>query len=289
MDPYYRGGPPSYNSGLPMIIKPCPSDDLALTNLVYVAPGQFDPSCHFILVDEQYVFTVRADNSIAKGELITNNLQRKWAQFSLEKRVSVVPYDPATNGLDVYLTVLRLEIDYRKKSAASTQEWDTEELAQIFNLSFSNQMFTVGQLLVFDFQGIQFSCTVVGVEVADFEVLKASKRGEIDAKHDKPRNEAYRGIFMHQTSVEFIKGQNSMIRLKGAKKAYSSRAHAAKQLIRADFKFEDLGIGGLDDEFSAIFRRAFASRIFPPAIVEKLGVQHVKGLLLYGPPGTGKT
>lgn len=63
----------------------------------------------------------------------------------------------------------------------------------------------------------------------------------------------------------------------------------AKALIKPDFQFEDLGIGGLDDEFNAIFRRAFASRIFPPALVEKLGVQHVKGILLYGPPGTGKT
>lgn len=63
----------------------------------------------------------------------------------------------------------------------------------------------------------------------------------------------------------------------------------AKAIIRADFNFEDLGVGGLDDEFKAIFRRAFASRIFPPSVVEKFGVQHVKGLLLYGPPGTGKT
>lgn len=60
-------------------------------------------------------------------------------------------------------------------------------------------------------------------------------------------------------------------------------------IIQPDFKFEDLGIGGLDKEFSAIFRRAFASRIFPPSIVEKLGIQHCKGILLYGPPGTGKT
>ncbi len=50
-----------------------------------------------------------------------------------------------------------------------------------------------------------------------------------------------------------------------------------------------MGIGGLDKEFSAIFRRAFASRIFPPNLVERLGIQHVKGILLYGPPGTGKT
>ena len=50
-----------------------------------------------------------------------------------------------------------------------------------------------------------------------------------------------------------------------------------------------MGIGGLDDEFGAIFRRAFASRVFPPGLIDKLGIQHVKGILLHGPPGTGKT
>lgn len=48
-------------------------------------------------------------------------------------------------------------------------------------------------------------------------------------------------------------------------------------ILAPNFKFEDMGIGGLDTEFSAIFRRAFASRIFPPGLVEKLGIQHVKG------------
>jgi vesicle-fusing ATPase len=38
-----------------------------------------------------------------------------------------------------------------------------------------------------------------------------------------------------------------------------------------------MGIGGLDTEFSEIFRRAFASRVFPPGLVEKLGIEHVKG------------
>lgn len=65
--------------------------------------------------------------------------------------------------------------------------------------------------------------------------------------------------------------------------------YKAATVIAPDFKFEDMGIGGLDSEFGSIFRRAFASRIFPPSLVDKLGIQHVKGILLYGPPGTGKT
>lgn len=54
---------------------------------------------------------------------------------------------------------------------------------------------------------------------------------------------------------------------------------APNAILAPNFKFEDMGIGGLDSEFSAIFRRAFASRVFPPGLVEKLGIQHVKGML----------
>ena len=50
-----------------------------------------------------------------------------------------------------------------------------------------------------------------------------------------------------------------------------------------------MGIGGLDKEFADIFRRAFASRVFPPEVLRKMGIKHVRGMLLYGPPGCGKT
>lgn len=50
-------------------------------------------------------------------------------------------------------------------------------------------------------------------------------------------------------------------------------------ILAPNFKFQDMGIGGLDTEFSEIFRRAFASRVFPPGLVEKLGIEHVKGII----------
>jgi len=44
-----------------------------------------------------------------------------------------------------------------------------------------------------------------------------------------------------------------------------------QSILNPDFDFNKLGIGGLDNEFNAIFRRAFASRVFPPEVVEMLG------------------
>lgn len=92
-----------------------------------------------------------------------------------------------------------------------------------------------------------------------------------------------RGILTMLTEANFLKDARTSFKLK------ASSRRSANSIVQPGFKFEDMGIGGLDAEFSAIFRRAFASRIFPPNLIERLGISHVRGILLYGPPGTGKT
>ncbi|KAF7731559.1 transport between ER and Golgi ATPase protein [Apophysomyces ossiformis] len=250
----------------------CPTDAHALSNFASVAPGQFDPRDHYVIVNGEF-----------KGYIGTSQMQRRWAQFSLNQEVVVEPFDPFSDGADIYLATLKLEVSFHRKNMVIKDDFDTEEMAKAFSLMYHNQIFSKGQMLVFEYQGINLICTVSDLEVVELETLKAGAKGEIDARAESMASRASRGVLMHQTTVIFTNASESNIRLKGSKRTQP------EALIKADFKFEDLGIGGLEAEFSAIFRRAFASRIFPPAIVEKLGVQHVKGILLYGPPGTGKT
>jgi vesicle-fusing ATPase len=90
------------------------------------------------------------------------------------------------------------------------------------------------------------------------------------------------GRLIPMTEVRYSVKPGDKLRLKNDQSGGQS-------LFRPDFKIADMGIGGLDDELTNIFRRAFASRRFPQAVVQKFGIKHIKGILLYGPPGTGKT
>ena len=92
-----------------------------------------------------------------------------------------------------------------------------------------------------------------------------------------------RGRLTQETSFVFDAAPGSNLIIGG------QRNVAAPQLFKSrEFNFEKLGIGGLDAQFDQIFRRAFASRVLPPGVVERLGIHHVKGVLLHGPPGTGR-
>ncbi|KAJ4306729.1 transport between ER and Golgi ATPase protein [Collariella sp. IMI 366227] len=139
----------------------------------------------------------------------------------------------------------------------------------------------------------------------DLEIGFASQKKIIDAPYDQDELAAlFTKNFQNQV---FSPGQRLLLDVRNVPLAITVKTVTLMDLSmqqkptdeptpRSDpgaraptFKFEDMGIGGLDTEFSTIFRRAFASRIFPPGLIDKLGIMHVKGMLLYGPPGTGKT
>jgi len=91
------------------------------------------------------------------------------------------------------------------------------------------------------------------------------------------------------TEISFSKGKGTkLVTLSGSRVAGGSGA-GGNSIFLGDFDFVKLGIGGLDAEFNKIFRRAFASRIWPSHIIKQMGITHVRGMLLFGPPGCGKT
>jgi vesicle-fusing ATPase len=128
-----------------------------------------------------------------------------------------------------------------------------------------------------DYKSIPLLFVVKTVQLGDLSMEKSSAA-------ETQTIPTARGILTRSSQMNFFKDSRSPINLKA-----SARRPATNAILQPSFKFEDMGIGGLDKEFSAIFRRAFASRIFPPGLIQNMGVQHVKGILLYGSPGTGKT
>ena len=273
--------PPRQQMGMgrSLQLRPAKSPDNSFTfgNLCAVStediPPSRDRSDPYILVNGQFVVSARPLPNFPRGHISLSDAQRTWMQVALTDTVDVQPYDPFSQGTNSYLMSMDVEVGFAGKKSTDVP-YDQDELAQAFLNTFRNQIFAPGQQLLMDFRSIPLRMTMRTVEL-----------GDLSRQPSQPlTNPQARGVLTPETALNYFKDARSPIKLSG-----STRRPAANSVVRPDFKFEDLGIGGLDKEFSDIFRRAFASRIFPPGLAEKLGIQHVRGILLYGPPGTGKT
>ncbi|EUC27870.1 hypothetical protein COCCADRAFT_110603 [Bipolaris zeicola 26-R-13] len=256
----------------------------AFGNLVAVSPQDFQPnpdgSDIYILVNGNFALSARPTQGCSPGEIGLTDAQRTWAGISLgpQEVVTVAQYDHFSQSQGKsYLGSLEVEVGFAARKTTDTP-YDQDELATFFKKSFENQILAPGQQLLLDVKNIPLRLSVRTVQLADLSMEKEET--------DMPpiTDPRARGILTRHTQVDFFKDARSELKIKA-----SAKRAAANSIIQPGFKFEDMGIGGLDTEFSAIFRRAFASRIFPPNVVERLGINHVRGLLLYGPPGTGKT
>eukprot|EP01012_Entosiphon_sulcatum_P047821 TRINITY_DN653_c0_g1_i1.p1 TRINITY_DN653_c0_g1~~TRINITY_DN653_c0_g1_i1.p1 ORF type:complete len:779 (+),score=221.41 TRINITY_DN653_c0_g1_i1:49-2337(+) len=253
-----------------------PSNDLVPFNLVYVAQGTSAPKYAKI---NDHVFSVSPHRDVQAGQIALNSVQRKSCRVSIGELVQVQPFQPPPSKFD--LVSLSVEIDYTTKRTQTTQV-DAERLLKLVKQRYKDQVFVVGQMWVVDFEGTSFILTCTNLAVLDEESVQiAQSGGGTTTLREKP----FQGRLTESTALPVRPAQNTAIKLVNVPVEESAEV----QLFKPDFNFEELGIGGLNNEFGAIFRRAFASRIFPPALVAKLGINHVKGILLYGPPGTGKT
>lgn len=259
--PPSRGGALGGGGGGTFGIVQCPSTRAALTNRLPVNPGDFNSK--YVIVRNQYVLATLPEAAVAAGNIGPAKHQRAWMALSaVGESVDVQPYMPPPNAMAAQV---ELEVGFVSRFKESTDVFDSEDMERAFLAAFPELPLAPGQVLVFDYRGHELKLSVRNTQNFDGQ-------------------ENTTVVTESATEVIFVKNPAANIKLKSSSKRAPTNA-----ILAPNFKFEDMGIGGLDTEFTSIFRRAFASRIFPPGLVDKLGIQHVKGILLYGPPGTGKT
>ncbi|MCL7037787.1 hypothetical protein MKW94_026521 [Papaver nudicaule] len=253
-----------------MIVTSTPTSDLALTNFAFCASSDISKfivpgtDLALALVANSSVLSLSVHPNISEGHIALNSVHRKYAKVSCGDTVTCSRFMPPKN---FSLALLTLDLEFVKKRTKEEQI-DAALLSQQLRKSLLNQVMTKGQRVSFEYHGTNYT----------FTVKPAAVEGE------EKSNNLERGMISSDTYIIFEASKTSGIKVVNQREATSSNIFRQKE-----FNLQSLGIGGLSAEFADIFRRAFASRVFPAHVTNKLGIKHVKGMLLYGPPGTGKT
>ena len=175
---------------------------------------------------------------------------------------------PKTN-----LTHIKFKVTLRDRREETLKLEDTQ-LIEVLKKNFAGTPINTSHALFLYFMGSRFS-----FEASELEI---DPMGPMNENDDGERHLVKFGFLAEDTVIELTSENNSILKI-------TSKVMKTKALTKFGFNFNEMGVGGLDKEISNIFRRAFTSRLYPAAYLEKYGIHHVKGILLYGPPGTGKT
>lgn len=205
---------------------------------------------------KSFLFSVTYDDTIAIGYIGLNSVHRKLAYVGINEEVEVTSITNLSSPIPAYSVTIN--VDPLIKSDINID--DNEALDESIRTAYSKMVLVEGIKYLLDFRGNRLVVTF----------------NKINASSDTHQNNAKYFVLADNTVIDFV---STSIKL----------TSVVPPLFKHNFVLTQLGVGGLDNQFADIFRRAFLSRALPKKVLDGLGIKHVKGMLLYGPPGTGKT
>ncbi|KAH7648655.1 N-ethylmaleimide-sensitive factor (NSF1)-like AAA ATpase involved in vesicular transport [Cryptosporidium bovis] len=269
-----------------------PAQELAFTNNAYVNSDTYSSIESYLSVKEKdgvirlkiknLILNIKVDDRVVFGEIALNKLHRQYALIESREKVLVevvsgyesLDYKNISNSSAKKIagTVL-FEVDMFVNSSKQVILEESKLIPGIIYLLRNNVLVT-GQKISYYYKEENLLLLLIVKEIISLDKLL------VDNSSKKSENGHF--LVLDSTNIELTSSKSGIIR-------FHNDHRSVPTLFRHHFNFKDIGIGGLNEEFSVIFRRAFASRVIPPKLLKELGIQHVKGLILHGPPGTGKT
>jgi len=260
-------------------LKACrlPSDDIASKNAIFVNFAKLSELKSKTGAKEKlYVKTkgkimeILGADGIEPDGVAMSKLTRKLLQIGEDDSLNFeYVFDKQPNKSN--LTHIKFKVNPRKKLEEKITVEDTE-LLDIIKKLYIGSPFNNSTLLYFLNKGMGITIEACELEIDPLGPLNEERNS---------KNIVNFGFLAMDTVIE-LASENSHFKI-------HSKTMKTKALTKFGFNFNEMGVGGLDGEISTIFRRAFTTRLYPTAYLEKYGIHHVKGILLYGPPGTGKT
>ena len=260
-------------------LKACklPADELASKNAIFVSFNQLSEiktktgaKNKLYAKAKGKILEICGAQGVDQGGVAMSKLTRKLLQIGEDDSINfeyMFDKEPPKSKL----THIKFKVNPRKK-LDETIKMDDTVLIDIIKKLYAETPFNNSTLLYFTQKDLGMTIEACELEIDPLGPLSEERSN---------KNIVNFGFLSIDTNIE-LTSENSRFKIQ-------SKQMKAKQLTKFGFDFNEMGIGGLDKEISNIFRRAFTSRLFPSSYIEKMGIKHVKGILLYGPPGTGKT
>lgn len=226
------------------------SNDFAFSNRVFFNPNSKTPE-YVQFSDTKFVYKTDYLESTQPGFISMNSKQR---EIHKKKEGDNITFKPYTDELKP-IGLLSFQINLDKKTVI-----DCETLSNYIKSKLGKQPLSNGQEFSLFYNGTIINFLVEQIELDNNATSTIGLfNGDTNCIYSCPKN--------------FVELTNRYIK---------------SGLFKKNLDLQDMGIGGLDKEFQQMFRRAFVSRM-QKDVAKKMGIGHVKGILLYGPPGCGKT